>query len=106
MNKYRAKKTTIDGITFDSKKEAARYAELKLMERGKAIKYLKLQPEFPIEVKDHKGDYVKICTYKADFVYHEGDRLIVEDVKGVRTPVYKLKKKLVEALYGIEIIET
>ena len=103
LNKYHAKKQTVDGITFDSGKEASRYCELKLRQRDKnnPITDLKLQVPFVCEV-NHR----KICTYKADFVYKEGGRAIVEDTKGYRTDVYKLKKKLVEALYGIEILET
>lgn len=98
--KYRNVKTVIDGITFDSKKEAARYAELKILLKGKVISNLELQPSFPVVVNDKK-----ICVYKADFSYTENGKSAIEDVKGVRTPVYRLKKKLVEALYGIKIIE-
>jgi len=103
LNKYNAKKTTIDGITFDSKKEGARYSELKLRLRDKnnPITNLKLQPKFKCVVNDKT-----ICTYIADFRYLENDKLVVEDTKGFKTPVYRLKKKLVEALFGIEILET
>jgi len=103
MTKYRAIRTTVDGITFDSKREANRYSELKMMEKAGIINSLKLQPEFKCQI-----DGKKICTYKADFEYlmvdEEGPQgqigyYIVEDVKGFKTPVYKLKKKLVEALF-------
>lgn len=102
INKYHAKKTVVDGIKFDSKKEAARYSELKILERAGAVKYLKLQPKFHF----HHND-VKICTYIADFSYvdHNGNR-ITEDVKGVKTAIYKLKKKMMKAFYGIDILET
>lgn len=103
MNKYRNKKTVVDNITFDSKKEAARYQELRLLERAKEIHNLELQPAFAVVVNN-----VKVCTYKADFKYWVdgvNGRYIVEDVKGIKTPVYQLKKKLVKAIHGIEIQE-
>ena len=101
MTKYRAIKTEVDGVVFDSKKEAWRYQQLKLMEKAGAIKNLKLQPVFPIEIRG-----VKICKYKADFDYEQSGERIVEDVKGFKTPVYRLKKKLTEAIYEIRIKET
>lgn len=101
MNKYRNIKTEVDGIVFDSKKEAARYGQLKLMERAGAISGLVLQPSMLLEVNGKK-----IGKYIADFSYYdEQDKTVVEDCKGVKTPVYRLKKKLVKALYGIEIQE-
>jgi hypothetical protein len=106
MTKYGAIRTEVDGITFASKAEARRYAELKLMERAGAIKDLTLQPRYPIVVEG-----VPICTYVADFFYFavrdDGRtwRPVIEDVKGVRTPVFKLKAKLVKALYGITVQE-
>jgi len=110
-NKYRAIKTTIDGITFDSKKEANRYAVLKLMEKTGAISHLELQPEYKIEINGRK-----ICTYRADFRYinksaigvnGQAGAMVVEDVKGMKTPVYRLKKKLVEVCFpGTIITET
>jgi len=101
MNKYGAKKTVVDGITFDSKREAARYKQLRVMERAGHIHDLRLQVSLPLNVND-----VKLGKYIADFVYTEDGCEIVEDVKGVRTAVYRLKKKLVRALYGVEIRET
>lgn len=101
-SKYGNKKTVVDGITFDSKKEAARYQELKLMEKSGLILGLDLQTPYPIYVKGKK-----ICTYKADFTYcvKGVSEVVVEDVKGVRTPLYRLKKKLVEALHDVTITE-
>lgn len=101
MSKYRNIKTQIDGITFDSKKEAGRYSDLKLMERAGAIRNLRLQVPY---VFTHKG--TKICTYRADFVYEDGSRSVVEDVKGKRTRDYVIKRNLMKAFYGIEILET
>jgi len=104
MNKYKNKKTVVDGITFDSKKEARRYGELKLLEKAGEIRGLKLQPKLPIEVNGQK-----VCTYIGDFEYIDTSKdqvVIIEDVKGRKTPMYNLKKKLVKAVYGIEIFET
>lgn len=101
MSKYRAVKTTIDNITFASKKEARRYTELKLLFRAGQIRNLELQPKLKIEI-----DGVHVCDYQADFAYFEDGRRIYEDTKGFKTPVYRLKKKLVHALYGIQIRET
>ena len=100
-NKYRAVKTEVDGITFDSKKEAKRYEKLRDMVEEGAISHLALQPEFPIVINGQK-----ICKYKADFTYiSKYGHDVYEDVKGVKTAAYRIKKKLVEALYGIRITE-
>ena len=105
FNKYGNIKTVVDGIKFDSKKEAKRYGELKLLEKCGEIESLKLQPKFPIVVND-----VKVCTYIADFEYIDRKRkdciTIIEDVKGVKTSIYNLKKKLMKAVYKIDIFET
>lgn len=89
---------------FDSKAEYARFVELKLLEQNGKIKDLICQQRFPLKVNG-----VLICTYFADFGYTErtkdGQRCVVEDVKGVRTGVYKLKKKLMKALYNVDIRE-
>ena len=100
-HKYNAKKTVVDNITFDSAKEAKRYSELKLLEKAGEIIDLKLQPKFPLMVARKK-----IGEYWADFQYKTmyGD-VIIEDTKGYRTDIYKLKKKIVEAIYGITITE-
>jgi len=104
MSKYKAKRTEFDGIWFDSKREAARYKELKLLEAAGEIRNLILQPRFNFELNG-----VKMGFYKADFQYE--DRLkdwaiVIEDVKGVKTPVYNIKKKMMRAFHGIEIFET
>ncbi len=100
MTKYRAVRTTVDNITFASKKEAARYGELKLLLRANQIWNLEIQPEIPFTLAGKS-----IFVYRPDFIYWEGDRRVVEDVKGVRTPVYRLKKKLIEAQYNLTITE-
>ena len=101
MNKYHAQKTEVDGIWFASKKEANRYIELRLLERAGEISDLKLQPRFPIVMNG-----IKVCTYIADFQYIDKGKVVTEDVKGVKTPTYKIKKKLVKAVYNIDILET
>lgn len=100
-NKYGAQRTEVDGIVFDSKREAMRYATLKHAERAGMIRNLELQPKFDLTVNG-----VKIGSYRADFIYFEDDQRVVEDSKGCRTAVYKLKKKLMLALYNIRIKET
>ena len=102
--KYKNIKVILDGITFDSKKEAARYGQLKLMLAAGVIEDLRLQVPYKIAFNGQK-----ICTYKPDFVYFEiknGERReVVEDVKGMKTPVYNLKKKMMLACFGIVIKE-
>ena len=102
MTKYHAKKTVVDGIMFDSKKEAARYAELKLLERAGIISQLVLQPRFELQEGFRKnGKSYRKIEYVADFMYRDNkaEETVIEDVKGVKTEVYKLKKKLFEAKY-------
>lgn len=104
-NKFNATKTEVDGIVFDSKKEAARYGELKLLLKAGEIGFLKMQVEYKLEYNGQK-----IASYIADFEYilsSTGEK-VVEDVKGEATcklPAYRLKKKLMKAVHGIEIKE-
>ncbi len=100
-NKYNAIKTEFNGIMFDSKKEAIRYSQLNLLQRAKKISDLQLQVKYDFVING-----VKIGFYKADFVYIENGVRIIEDSKGVRTPVYKIKKKLMKAIHDIDIFET
>ena len=100
MSKYYNKKTIVNGIQFDSKKEANRYYELALLERAGVISNLELQPKFLLQegfAKDGKR-YRKI-EYVADFMYQENGQTVVEDVKGKETEVFKLKHKLFEYKY-------
>lgn len=99
--KYNAKKVVIDGIEFDSTWEGKRYSQIKILEKSGEVKDLKLQVPFRLEVNDSL-----ICTYIADFVYLEDGKQVVEDAKGVKTPEYLLKKKLMKAIHGIEIRES
>lgn len=100
-NKYGAVKTIVDDIVFASKKEAARYCVLRLLERQGVIKDLRLQVPFEFRHND-----ILICKYQADFTYKEDGREIVEDAKGKATREYRIKKKLMRAFFAIEILET
>ena len=105
MSKYGAIRTTVDGITFDSKGESIRYQQLKLLEAAGEIRDLKRQIKYPLVVNG-----VKIADYVADFRYVNSDdgAVVVEDFKSKATitPVYRLKKKFMLAIYGITILET
>lgn len=102
VNKYGNVKTEVDGVTFDSAAEARRYSELKLMEKAGEIMCLTLQPEYKFEKNG-----VLLCKYRADFSYRLTKTLdlVVEDVKGMKTPMYRLKKKMMLAWTGINIVE-
>lgn len=109
---------TVDGETFDSKKEYRRYCELKLLERAGQIRNLQRQVKFLLipsqyeEVVDAKGKpkqkcIERECVYVADFQYRDAHtgKLIVEDTKGVKTDTYVIKRKLMLKEYGIKISE-
>lgn len=108
-SKYGNRKVIVDDIIFDSIKEANRYQELKLMERAGAIKDLELQPRFELVPKFcHEGETFRKVEYVADFRYFDVGlgHVVVEDVKGYRTDVYKLKKKMLLYKYdGIDFRE-
>lgn len=108
-SKFHSRKTTVDGITFDSKREAKRYSELKLLERSGAISDLRRQVRYElIPAFDADGKHYRSATYIADFTYTDAKtgKKIVEDVKGMRTDVYKLKAKMFAWRYGVSILET
>ena len=97
--KYNNTPTTIDGIKFDSKAEGKRYTDLKLLEKVKNISDLQLQVAFELQSSftDSQGVKHRSINYVADFVYKEGDKVVVEDLKSKITaenPVYRIKKKL------------
>lgn len=108
--KYSAQKAIINGKKFDSKKEAKRYCELINLERAGAIKDLEMQKPYELQPAFKKGEKTyRAITYYADFVYIETrtGKTIVEDVKGFKTEIYKIKKKLFEYKYpDLTIIET
>jgi len=105
-NKYGAKAEVVDGLRFDSGGEARRYEELCLLQVAGHVRDLRIHVPYPIVVNE-----TYVCRYEADFVYELLDddgrwRGVVEDCKGFRTDVYKLKAKLMLAVHGIEILET
>lgn len=106
QNKYHNKKAIYDGIKFDSVKEKNRYIGLKQLERLGVIQNLQrqvkyeLQPSFKLN-----GKTIRSITYIADFVYIQDNKEIIEDVKGMRTKEYLLKKKMFEYKYQKEIKE-
>lgn len=118
MSKYRAKKIEYNGMTFDSKKELRRYNELKVLERVGKISHLQRQVKFVLIPTQRTEDKIgarggvikgklleKECSYYADFVYEENGETVVEDVKGMRTTEYVIKRKLMLYVHNIKINE-
>ena len=109
MNKYGNRKTEADGMLFDSQKEARRYQELRFLTRAGLISDLQLQVPFELIPAQKKNGKVieRACKYVADFVYYDKqiEETVVEDAKGCRTDVYKIKKKLMLQKYGIVVKE-
>lgn len=106
-SKYHARKTEVDGITFDSRREADRYLVLKGMEEDGTIEDLRRQVRYElVPAFDVDGKHYRPVYYVADFVYVEDGNEVVEDVKGMRTDVYRLKSKLFAYRYGMNIRET
>lgn len=119
--KYNNKKVIVNGIKFDSKKEAKRYKELSLFEKAGVISDLQMQVKFLlipsqyeiVERYGKKGNKLqsgtkcveKECSYFADFVYYRNGEQVVEDTKGFKTPEYIIKRKLMLFKYGIKIKE-
>ena len=101
-HKYRAKPCIVGGQRFDSQREAARYLDLKLLEKSGHICHLKLQPEFDLTVLGQL-----IGRYRADFEYvlTENGEVIVEDAKGMKLPMYRWKVKHLKAEHGVEVRE-
>lgn len=117
-SKYHSKKITLNGITYDSKKEAKRHQELLLLERAGAIQSLQTQVKYVLIPAQREPDKVgkrggtikgklieRECAYIADFVYIENGQTVVEDTKGYRTTDYKIKRKLMLYIHGIRIRE-
>lgn len=100
-SKYRNEQVRVDNIIFASKREARRYQQLRLEEQAGAIAQLRLQVRYRLTVNGQP-----VCYYVADFVYQRDGQETVEDAKGVKTDVYRIKKKLMKAIYSINIIET
>lgn len=106
-SKYGNRKITVGGETFDSRREYDRYRELVLLARAGKIHDLMRQVKFELVPAQKEGNKVveRAVYYIADFTYWEGDTMIVEDVKGVRTDTYILKRKLMRWVHGVEIRE-
>ena len=111
-SKYRARPEWVDGRRFASQREAIRYKQLRLLERTGDIQDLECQPVFYLHVVKlyRNGWPIEIATvgkYIADFRYLDkrSGEIVTEDAKGFKTPAYRLKKKLVEAIHGITVIE-
>ena len=103
QNKYNSHPTEVDGIKFDSIRESQRYKELKLLEAAGEISHLELQPKVILQDKfKHKGKMIRAITYKADFAYFDerNKKSVIEDVKGMETDVFKIKKKMFLKKYG------
>lgn len=98
--KYGNHRVEADGYQFDSKKEAARYWTLRLQQKAGAIESLEVHPHYDLFVCG-----VKIGKYIGDFRYRREGNEVVEDVKGVRTAVYRLKKRLMKAVHQIDVVE-
>ena len=109
MNKYHARKVTLDGITFDSHREARRYTELKLLERAGEISDLQLQVKYELIPRQVDKDCKLLerpISYIADFVYRDADgNYIIEDAKGKKTKEYIIKRKLMLYIRGIRVKE-
>ena len=113
-SKYGSRKITVDGMTFDSKKEFERYCELRLLQKAGIITDLQTQVYFELipaqyepnpEGKRKQKCVERACNYVADFVYYQGGEKIVEDTKGFRTKEYIIKRKLMLHVHGIKIKE-
>lgn len=102
MSKYHAKKTVVDGMTFDSRHEADRWVELKILQRAGVISQLKRQVRFDL-VPPLSGE--RGVSYYADFTYLQNGKLVVEDAKGYKTPEYIIKRKLMLWIRHIKIRE-
>lgn len=107
MSKYKSRKVTVGGITFDSRKEYTRWVELILSLKAGRISDLKRQVKYElIPPQRIDGKVVeRACSYVADFVYTENGKTVVEDTKGFKTPEYKIKRKLMLYIHGIRIVE-
>ena len=107
-NKYGNAKVVRYGRKFDSKREAGRYAELQLLQRAGKISDLKTQVSYlliPAQYDEKHRCVERSCKYVADFTYMEDGKLVVEDAKGMKTDVYRIKKKMMLYKYGIKIKE-
>lgn len=106
-SKYHSRKAVVDGIEFDSQKEARRFRELRLLERAGKITELQRQVKYELIPSQRIDGKVveRACNYVADFVYLADGSKVVEDTKGFKTPEYIIKRKLMLWVHGIRIKE-
>lgn len=104
-SKYRAKRTSCGEHIHASAKEAKVCTDLRLMEKGGVIHDLEFQPKFPLFALSAGGSGVRVCDYVADFRYKDLDSWVVLDVKGIKTRMYQLKKKMMKVCHDIEVQE-
>lgn len=105
-SKYKNRKTIVNGITFDSKKEAMRYLALRSLESDGKIEGLQRQQKFILAPPVSLGGRKKpALSYIADFIYHKDGKMVVEDVKGFRTAAYRVKRHLMASVHNIDIKE-
>ena len=106
-NKYHARKTMVDGVEFDSQHEATRYSDLKVMQQLGVISDLELQPAYVLYAHAPDNTGIEIGTFTADFRYQKRGEIVVEDAKSkaTSTTAYRLRKRIVEACYGITVVE-
>ena len=107
MSKYKSRKYSINGVVFDSKKEANRWFELVLLQKAGQVTDLKRQVKYELIPSQRVDGKVaeRACTYVADFVYKQNGKTVVEDTKGFKTKDYIIKRKLMLYIYGIRIVE-
>jgi hypothetical protein len=101
VSKYGNIRTEAAGMKFDSRREARRWMVLRLEERAGAIESLQRQVVYPIKVNG-----IHICDYIADFVYEREGEIVIEDSKGFRTDLYRLKAKLMLACHDVKVVES
>lgn len=106
-SKYHSRKAVVDGIQFDSRKEANRFCELRLLERVGKITGLQRQVKFELIPSQRIDGKVaeRACSYVADFVYMQDGKKVVEDTKGFKTADYIIKRKLMLWVHGIQVKE-
>ena len=105
--KYKSQKVTVNGITFDSKKEYNRWCELALLQKAGQVTDLQRQVKYELIPSQRIDGKVaeRACTYVADFVYRENGKTVVEDTKGFKTKDYIIKRKLMLWVHGIRVRE-
>lgn len=107
MTKYKSRKVTVNGVVFDSRKEANRWCELALLQKAGQVTDLQRQVKYELIPSQRIDGKVaeRACNYVADFVYRENGKTVVEDTKGFKTKDYIIKRKLMLWVHGIRVRE-